>query len=58
MTALGDLCSCGDIAMPGDDLCAGCHSDFVALRAEVQREAAELTAAHEARVQAQDTVAA
>lgn len=57
MTALGDLCVCGDLALPGHDLCSGCIADRQAERAEVEREAAERTEQHEARVEAQETAA-
>ena len=57
MTALGDLCSCGDLALPGHELCAGCLADRQAERAQVEAEAAARTAAYEARVVAQEAAA-
>ena len=57
MTSLGDLCSCGDLALPGQELCAGCLADRQAERAHVEREAAERTEQHEARVEAQEVMA-
>lgn len=53
----GDLCAsphCGDLALPGSDRCAGCTADLQAERAAFERMAALLTAAHEARVEAQE----
>lgn len=54
MTSLGDLCVCGDLALPGQDWCAGCLADRQAERAQIEAEVAVRTAEHEAQVQAQE----
>lgn len=43
--------------MPGHDLCQGCLEDWRARRDDVEREAAERTEQHEARVEAQEVMA-
>jgi len=55
MTSLGDLCACGDLALPGQDLCSGCLADRQVERAAVVRDVAVRTAEHEALVEAQET---
>ena len=52
MTSPGDLCVCGDIAVPGRDLCAGCLADALAERDRITAEARRLTVEHEAQVEA------
>lgn len=58
MTSLGDLCVCGDLALPGHEQCAGCLADRQAERAQVERRAVEVTEQHEAQVEAQEAAAA
>lgn len=50
MTAVGDLCPCGDLALPGHDLCAGCAADVQAARSGVAEAARAVTAEHERQV--------
>lgn len=57
MTAAGDMCSCGDIALPGQELCAGCFADWQQRHDETGREAAWLTEQHEQIVTSQETAA-
>lgn len=57
MKSLGDICPCGDLALPGQDLCPGCLADLQAERAQFVADTAALTEAHEAAVQAEDVVA-
>lgn len=56
MTSLGDLCTCGDLASPGSDLCSPCLEDVRVARAELAAEIAHLTAENEARIIAADEV--
>ena len=52
---MSDLCSspfCGDIALPGHDLCAGCIADLQAEREQIAAEARRLTVEHQAQVEA------
>lgn len=51
MTSLGDMCACGDIALPGRDLCSGCLADLQFERARIADEARRLTEAHEAELE-------
>jgi len=51
MTSLGDMCACGDIALPGRDLCGGCLADLQAERQRIADEARRLTAQHEAELE-------
>lgn len=55
---VGDICLCGDIALPGQDMCAGCLADLQASRAQVDQSAREATAEHERRVLDQEEAAA
>lgn len=55
----GDMCSCrGDVCHPGYDLCEGCIADRQAEREITSQKAAAETAANEARILADDEVAA
>lgn len=53
MTTPGDMCLCGDIAVPGRDVCAGCLADVLDERQLVSQEARRLTDAHEAELEEQ-----
>jgi hypothetical protein len=57
---VSDLCSspfCADIALPGQELCAGCLADLQAERAQRDDETARLTTEHEARIAAEEVAA-
>lgn len=58
MTSIGDLCLCGDLAAPGDELCAPCREDVRVARGELVAEIAQLTAEHEAKICESDEVTA
>ncbi len=49
MTSRGDICTCGDIASPGYDLCGGCLTDALTARRELAAAIAQITAENEAR---------
>lgn len=54
MTSIGDLCLCGDLAAPGDELCAPCREDVRVARGELVAEITQLTAEHERKIIAED----
>lgn len=55
---VGDVCVCGDIALPGQDMCAGCLADLQASRAQIDEQARAATEDHERRILDEEQAAA